>query len=63
MRGSKAKRLRKEALALYPEGSTLSVEVTKTFQGQPVAGKIVYGGYRRAYKDLKRGIHETRNSN
>jgi hypothetical protein len=61
MRGTKAKRLRKEAFKLYPEGSTVSLKVTHTMGGVPVAGHIVYGGYRRAYQNLKKGIHETRN--
>lgn len=57
MSGRRMKKLRKEALKLYPDGSTLSVEVTKTFQGQPVAGRAIYGGYRRAYQKLKRGTN------
>jgi len=55
MSGRRMKKLRKEALKLHPEGSTVEMVVTKTFLGQPVAGKIVYGGYKRAYKSLKQG--------
>jgi hypothetical protein len=61
MSGRRMKKLRKKALELYPDGSTLSIDVTKTFQGQPVAGRFLYGGYRRAYQNLKRGIHVTKN--
>jgi len=57
MSGRRMKKLRKEAFKKHPEGSTLEVKVTKEFQGQPVAGKLVYGGYRRAYQDSKRGTN------
>lgn len=55
MNGRRAKQLRKQALALHPEGSSLEFQSTKVdTEGVPVRGHWQYRGYRRAYKDLKR---------
>lgn len=56
MSGRRAKKVRKQALALHPEGSTLEFHPTKFDRetGEPVRGHWQYSGYRRAYQDLKR---------
>ena len=55
MSGRRAKQLRKQALALHPEGSDLVFQVTKVDkEGKPARGNWQYTGYRRAYRDLKR---------
>lgn len=55
MSGRRAKLLRKQALALHPEGSTLEFHTTKVdADGNPVRGNWQYDGYKRAYKNLKR---------
>ena len=58
VRGSKAKRLRKEALAAHPDGSTLSLQKIGEYKykGAVVGDKIRlhYEGLRRHYQDSKR---------
>jgi hypothetical protein len=56
MNGRRAKLLRKQALALHPEGSSLAFQVTKVDpEGNPVRGNWQYtSGFKRVYKDLKR---------
>jgi hypothetical protein len=52
----RAKKLRKQALTLHPEGSTLEFHTTKIdAEGKPARGNWQYtSGFKRAYKDLKR---------
>jgi hypothetical protein len=54
MRGSKAKRLRREAAAKHPEGSMLGLIVTKKGVFTPDSTAWVHTGFRKTYQDSKK---------
>lgn len=67
MNGRRAKQLRKQALALHPEGSDLGFQPLKNLVNEAgevvdVRGQWKYTGFRRAYQDLKRSYKHGQHS-